>query len=230
MPAKVVVRNLRKRYGGTDAAKGVSFDIEDGEIFGLLGRTRGEDNDDRMRHRFAPDEGERSAVRCAPAAVQVKQKIGAALQTTAPRKSRRGGLPVRRVLPTASTPTPCSAIQPVAEIRPFDALGRSAPAAGTRASVRVQPELVFLDEPTSGLDPHRAANCTVRFNEMTATPSLTTHNMEEAASSATGWPSTRAGSSRPGPGELMADRVRDGLTDDGSADRSRHACGRCVWF
>jgi len=37
MPAKVIVRDLRKQYDGVEAARGVSFDIEDGEIFGLIG-------------------------------------------------------------------------------------------------------------------------------------------------------------------------------------------------
>ena len=34
---KVIVRDLHKRYDQVQAAQGVSFDIEDGEIFGLLG-------------------------------------------------------------------------------------------------------------------------------------------------------------------------------------------------
>src|SRR3954470_24767064 len=37
MSAKVNVRDLRKRYDGVEALRGVSFAIEAGEIFGLLG-------------------------------------------------------------------------------------------------------------------------------------------------------------------------------------------------
>ena len=37
MPSKVIVRDLRKRYGPIEAVRGVSFDIEEGEILGLLG-------------------------------------------------------------------------------------------------------------------------------------------------------------------------------------------------
>ena len=37
MPDNVVVRDLRKRYGGTEAVRGVSFAVPAGEIFGLLG-------------------------------------------------------------------------------------------------------------------------------------------------------------------------------------------------
>src|SRR6476646_1178076 len=35
--SKVAVRELKKEYGGVEAARGVSFEIGDGEIFGLLG-------------------------------------------------------------------------------------------------------------------------------------------------------------------------------------------------
>ena len=35
--AKVIVRDLHKRYDDVLAAQGVSFEIQDGEIFGLLG-------------------------------------------------------------------------------------------------------------------------------------------------------------------------------------------------
>ena len=35
--SKVSVRNLRKRYGGIEAARGVSFEIQDQEVLGLLG-------------------------------------------------------------------------------------------------------------------------------------------------------------------------------------------------
>src|SRR3989304_3329267 len=36
MPA-IVVDSLRKSYGGTEALRGISFDVADGEIFGFLG-------------------------------------------------------------------------------------------------------------------------------------------------------------------------------------------------
>ena len=35
--SKVVVQDLHKKYGDVLAARGVSFEILDGEIFGLLG-------------------------------------------------------------------------------------------------------------------------------------------------------------------------------------------------
>src|SRR4051812_22978829 len=86
MPAKVIVRNLRKHYGETQAAAGVTFEIQDGEIFGLLGPNGAgktttvecvlglRDPDDGHIEMFGIDARQNPA--------EVKQKIGAALQTT----------------------------------------------------------------------------------------------------------------------------------------------------
>jgi ABC-2 type transport system ATP-binding protein len=37
MPAILEVDNLKKRYGDTEVVKGISFSVEEGEVFGLLG-------------------------------------------------------------------------------------------------------------------------------------------------------------------------------------------------
>src|SRR5262245_46709078 len=37
MPAAVIVDDLRKSYGPVEAVRGISFEIEQGEVFGLLG-------------------------------------------------------------------------------------------------------------------------------------------------------------------------------------------------
>ena len=36
-PAIVIARDLRKRYGNLQAVDGVSFEIAEGEVFGILG-------------------------------------------------------------------------------------------------------------------------------------------------------------------------------------------------
>src|SRR4029450_10016416 len=86
MSAKVIVRDLRKRYDGVEAARGVSFDIEDGEIFGLLGpngagKTTTVECVIGLRE---PDEGtiEVCGIDARRRPRDVKEKIGAALQTT----------------------------------------------------------------------------------------------------------------------------------------------------
>src|SRR6476660_9652991 len=87
MPAKVAVKDLRKSYGDVQAARGVSFDIQDGEIFGLLG-PNGSGKTTTVECIIGlrdPDGGEIEV--CGIDARRhprdVKQKIGAALQTTA---------------------------------------------------------------------------------------------------------------------------------------------------
>ncbi len=87
MAAKVVVADLRKRYGAVDAARGVSFQIEDGEIFGLIGpngagKTTTIECVIGLRE---PDEGhiEICGLDARREPRRVKEKIGAALQTTA---------------------------------------------------------------------------------------------------------------------------------------------------
>src|SRR3954466_12013008 len=86
MPAKVIVRDLRKRYDRVEAVRGVSFAIEAGEIFGLLG-PNGAGKTTTVECLIGlrePDAGELEVcgldARRQPLAV--KQKIGVALQTT----------------------------------------------------------------------------------------------------------------------------------------------------
>jgi len=40
MPPILEVDNLVKKYGGFEAVKGISFEVEEGEVFGLLGPNR----------------------------------------------------------------------------------------------------------------------------------------------------------------------------------------------
>src|SRR5215204_7751887 len=85
--AKVIVRDLKKRYEGVEAARGVSFDIHDGEIFGLIG-PNGAGKTTTLECVIGlrePDEGsiEVCGIDARRHPRDVKQKIGAALQTTA---------------------------------------------------------------------------------------------------------------------------------------------------
>src|SRR6187549_2088176 len=87
MSATVVVSNLRKRYGAVTAVDGVSFEIRSGEIFGLIGpngagKTTTVECLVGLRQ---PDEGriEICGLDARRRRRDVKQRIGAALQTTA---------------------------------------------------------------------------------------------------------------------------------------------------
>src|SRR5687768_15610018 len=87
MPPKVVVRDLKKHYGAVQAARGVTFEIQDGEIFGLIGpngagKTTTVECVIGLRE---PDAGvvEVCGIDAREFPREVKQRIGAALQTTA---------------------------------------------------------------------------------------------------------------------------------------------------
>ena len=87
MSAQVVVQDLEKRYGGVHAARGVSFEIEDGEIFGLIG-PNGAGKTTTLECVIGlrePDAGriEICGIDARRHPREVKQRIGAALQTTA---------------------------------------------------------------------------------------------------------------------------------------------------
>src|SRR6476660_41972 len=87
MPAKVIVRELHKRYGEVQAAEGVSFEIHDGEIFGLLG-PNGSGKTTTLECVIGlrqPDTGriEVCGIDARQHPKAVKEKIGAVLQTIA---------------------------------------------------------------------------------------------------------------------------------------------------
>ena len=193
MSAKVVVRDLEKRYGDVHAARGVSFEIEDGEIFGLLGpngagKTTTLECVVGLR---APDAGhiEICGIDARRHPREVKQRIGATLQTTA----------------LQSRITPREAIglfgsfyrnktEPDALLARFALAEKADAAFDTLSSGQQQrlalalafvnaPELVFLDEPTAGLDAQtrRDLRGTIAAMKQAGhTVLLTTHDLAEA--------------------------------------------------
>jgi len=193
MAAKVIVRDLRKRYGEVEAARGISFEIQDGEIFGLLGpngsgKTTTVECVIGLRE---PDGGdiEVCGIDARRRPHDVKQKIGAALQTTAmqdkitPREALTlfGAFYDTREAPQAMLDR--FALTAKADV-PFDTLsgGQRQRLALALAFVN-QPELVFLDEPTTGLDPQSRRELRGEVAKMKAdrhTVLLTTHDIDEA--------------------------------------------------
>jgi ABC-2 type transport system ATP-binding protein len=191
--AKVVVQNLEKRYGDVHAVRGVSFEILDGEIFGLIGpngagKTTTVECVLGLRE---PDAGSIEVcgidARRHPRAV--KEKIGAALQTTAlqdkitPREALGlfGAFYRERAEPASLLDR--FGLTDKADA-PFDALsgGQRQRLALALAFVN-RPDLVFLDEPTAGLDPqsrHELHEDIARMKGDGHTVLLTTHYLDEA--------------------------------------------------
>jgi ABC-2 type transport system ATP-binding protein len=191
--SKVSVRDLRKRYETVEAARGVSFDIGDGEIFGLIGpngagKTTTVECIIGLRE---PDGGtiEVCGIDARRRRKAVKEKIGAALQTTSlqdkitPREALtlfgtfyRQRTPPDELLARFSLTDKADAA--------FDTLsgGQRQRLALALAFVN-KPELVFLDEPTAGLDAHARRELHGEIAAMKRdgyTVLLTTHHIDEA--------------------------------------------------
>jgi ABC-2 type transport system ATP-binding protein len=193
MPAHVVIEQLTKHYGTTEALCGVSLTIERGEIFGLLGpngagKTTALECLVGLRE---PDTGRLVVggidIRTDPQAA--KQKIGVALQSPhlpakiTPREALRlfGALYSTPAAPdallarfnlTALANTLCDTLSGGQQQRLALAL----------AFVN-QPEFVVLDEPTSGLDPQSRQEIRAEIVRLKAdgrTVLLSTHDLDEA--------------------------------------------------
>ena len=188
-----MVHDLRKHYGDVQAAQGVSFEIQDGEIFGLLGpngsgKTTTVECIIGLRE---PDAGdiEVCGIDARRRPHDVKQKIGAALQTTAlqdkitPREALRlfGSFYRHKA-------------EPQALLERFALIDKADAAVDTLSGGQRQrlalalafvnnPELVFLDEPTAGLDPQSRRELHAEIARMKRdghTVLLTTHYVDEA--------------------------------------------------
>ncbi len=193
MSAKVTVRDLHKKYGEFEAARGVSFEIQDGEIFGMLGpngagKTTSLECVIGLRE---PDSGEVTicGINAREKPREVRQRIGATLQST----SLQDKITPREALNLFSSfyersEAPADLIkrfglEEKADL-PFDSLsgGQKQRLALALAFIN-KPDLVFLDEPTTGLDPQSRRDLHVEIAQMKRdghTVLLTTHYIEEA--------------------------------------------------
>jgi ABC-2 type transport system ATP-binding protein len=189
----VSVENLKKSYGGNPAVRGISFEIQEGEVFGLLGpngagKTTTVEILEGYRRR---DEGSVHVLGVDPAdAPQTwRARIGVVLQSSAMYET----LTVRESLALfAGYYEHPRSVDDVIEIA---GLGEKADARVRRLSggqkrrldfglaLVGDPDLIFLDEPTTGFDPaaRRTAWETIRsLRALGKTILLTTHYLDEA--------------------------------------------------
>jgi ABC-2 type transport system ATP-binding protein len=193
MSARVVVQDLRKSYGAVEAARGVSFEIRSGEIFGLLG-PNGAGKTTTIECVIGLVEPEAGHIEVCGIDVrrhprEVRERVGAALQTTA----LQDGITPREALGLFGA----FYRRPVAAevlLERFSLTEKSDVAVDTLSGGQKQrlalalafvnsPELVFLDEPTAGLDPasRRELHAEIlRMKEDGHTVLLTTHYLDEA--------------------------------------------------
>ena len=194
------VENLVKRYGDVEAVRGVSFNVEEGEVFGLLGPNgAGKTTTLRILTTLLPaDAGEAlvagADVRREPALVRrrigyVGQLGGADVNAT----GRENLLLAGRLygLSAAGASRRCAELLGVFGLGDGGLADRSVRtySGGQRRRLEValgimhRPGVLFLDEPTTGLDPQNRANLwdqLRQFRDGGATVFLTTHYLDEA--------------------------------------------------
>jgi len=189
----VVADGLRKRYGDLAAVDGISFQVERGEIFGMVGpngagKTTTVECVEGLRR---PDEGrvvvlgldpwrdaralrERMGVQLQTASLPQRIKVGEALDLFASfyRQAADGNALLERLGLGDTRSAYVSQLSGGQRQRLFVAL-----------ALINQPEVVFLDELTTGLDPqgrHAIWDLVREMRAEGATVVLTTHFMDEA--------------------------------------------------
>ncbi|MFJ9820602.1 ATP-binding cassette domain-containing protein [Streptomyces sp. NPDC101151] len=193
MPSVIEVTDLRKSYGGRTVVDGVSFAVEEGEIFGVLGpngagKTTTVECVEGLR---VPDTGRIRVTGLDPVAdhEQVAQVLGAQLQQS----ELQPKLTVREALELYASFYPHPAdwrplaerlgLTPKLDTRFAKLSGGQQQRLFIALALIGSPRVVVLDELTTGLDP-RARRDTwqliedVRANGVTVL--LVTHFMEEA--------------------------------------------------
>ena len=196
VPSTISVHDLRKSYGEITAVDGVSFEVEQGEFFGILGpngagKTTTLEIVEGLRK---PDSGEVTVLGLPawPRNPALLPRIGVQLQAS----SFFERLTAREQLQTFASLYRVPAKRADAMLE----TGRPDRAGGTRTeklsggqaqrlsiacALVHDPELLFLDEPTGALDPQARRNLWDLLRQISAegrTVVLTTHHMDEAES------------------------------------------------
>jgi ABC-2 type transport system ATP-binding protein len=189
----IQVNNLHKKYGDYHAVKGISFSVNEGEIFGLLGpngagksttleiietlrsKTSGEVFVDGINLDTNPNE--------------IKKIIGVQLQTS----GYYPGLNLVELLQLFAglyneEVEPIFLLQKVnltdkAKSKFKELSGGQKQRFSIATTLINKPKIIFLDEPTTGLDPQARRNLwdlILDIRQMGTTVILTTHYMDEA--------------------------------------------------
>jgi ABC-2 type transport system ATP-binding protein len=199
MPPAIAVEDIVKRYGTFEAVKGVSFSVNDGEIFGLLGPNgAGKSTLIRMMTTLVPITAGRALVAghdVAKDADAVRRVIGVIPQalTSDPDLTLEENLSIYAKLYGVPKALRAKNIQEVLEAVDL-VKWRDAPtktlSGGMRRRLEIarglvhNPRIFFLDEPTTGLDPVSRIAVWEMLDNLRRTRKLTmlltTHYMEEA--------------------------------------------------
>jgi ABC-2 type transport system ATP-binding protein len=191
----IVVDDLRKTYGQTKAVDGISFQVEQGEVFGMLGP-----NGAGKSTTIEIVEGLREAdsggvtvlgLRQPREAQAIKSRIGIQLQTTSlyPRLTVTELLdlfhtffPDRKTIPTSALIRLVD-LDEKARTRSKQLSGGQKQRLSVALALVNDPDIVFLDEPTTGMDPQARRqlwDVVLDLKRQGKTILMTTHYMEEA--------------------------------------------------
>jgi ABC-2 type transport system ATP-binding protein len=189
------VEGLTKSYGNVKAVDGISFSVEEGEVFGLLGHNgAGKSTTIRMlTGRTRPSGGVARVAGCDPVSEREKLKPRVNLvfedQNLYERLSGRDNLRFFADLYGAPRERGDELLETVG--LPREAAKRKVKTYSTGMKQRLlvaralvnAPRVLFLDEPTRGLDPTSARELRGLIKDLSedgVTVLLTTHYMEEA--------------------------------------------------
>jgi ABC-2 type transport system ATP-binding protein len=187
------VENLVKRYGDVEAVRGVSFSVEEGEVFGLLGPNGAGKTStvEVMEGLRVPDGGRISVCGIDPQRnpTELKNEIGATLQSTSLPDKLKVGEALRLFAGFYKrTRNPDDLLRRFGLEEKRNAFynqlsgGQKQRLALAMALVN-DPRVLFLDEPTAGLDPQVRREIYDIIEELKRekkTIVLTTHYIEEA--------------------------------------------------
>lgn len=194
MPIPVIsVQHLTKSYGDVHAVRDLSFDVFEGEVFGLLGENgAGKTTTLEIIEGLRKPSGGKISVLGHDVETEmetIKQVIGVQLQSSAYYKFLTlqeilklfGSFYQNRLDPMELLSL--VALQDKASSQVGDLSGGQKQRFSIVASLVNDPSVVFLDEPTTGLDPHARRNLWKLITDIKSrgkTVILTTHYLEEA--------------------------------------------------
>jgi len=189
----IEVHNLTKHYGPVQALRGVSFEVQEGEVFGLLGPNgAGKTSTVEILEGLRPADGGIVSV-CGldpqSSGSDFKQEIGAVLQATAlPDKLRVGEAVSMFASFYKRRRDPAAILKRFGLEEKRNAFysqlsGGQKQRLALAMSLVNEPRVLFLDEPTAGLDPQVRREIYTIIEELKKerkTILLTTHYIEEA--------------------------------------------------
>ncbi len=193
MTAKILVRGLRKRYGATEAVRGVDFEVAAGTVFGLLGPNGAGKTSivECLLGLRTPDAGSigLDGIDALAEPGRVKRQVGAALQSTELQDAITPREALRLFGAFYPDPAPPDAllVQFGLTEKADAAFDTLSPGQRQRLALALavvhRPDILFLDEPTAGLDPASRRDLHGFIRRLRAdgrTVLLTTHYLEEA--------------------------------------------------